>query len=238
MALRIGNSIDRDVKRRFDVEVGETLGEELSEALKNAVNDDGQYLPGSARITDDVRRKVQRFFDSEFGNGEINTPELAKLLNSDIVKYFKADWESDEGYLHNNDALHSVFHEEFGVKVDPEAKENFIWGVDEGTGEGFFSLWDTSDPPMGMQLVGNRRADLRFSEASIRAAAVLQHYHSSDGWHDADEITREHVNKLIENKYAFEFSSTNRGVLRSFLEEVPAGDAKRRLTQMLRDAAG
>jgi hypothetical protein len=236
VAIRIGNSIPQDVKKEFDVEVGQTLGEELSETLKNATNDDGEFLAGSRRITDEVRQKVKRFFDNEFGNGEINTPELAKFLNSGLVEYFYRDHESEEGYDHNNNAIENVFTGEFGVRVNPEAKVNFERGV-QGTGAGPLDLWDTSDPPLGMQLVGNRRTDLRFTEASLRCAAILEEYYSSDGWDDADKITPQQVNKLIENKYAFEFSSTNRGVLKDFIQNLDTNqDAKSKLSRMLHDA--
>jgi hypothetical protein len=207
---------------KYDFQKGETLGEEISEALKAA-----EY-EREKPITADVRNDIERLFDKVFEGSEINASELAKFLNSDLRSFFSV--YSENGYHRNFQLLSDMVEGNLGVAVSADAKRY---------GQAMLT-WMSASDDFTLDLIKGNGGDEKFTQIAMQAMAVMADSgYQGRHYHDESDLTISAADLaiLLDSKRAFKGNKDNIAELEGFIACLAPDQtvAKAKLTQMLND---
>jgi hypothetical protein len=208
-----------ETARKYDFAAGESLGEEIREALKNGENEDGAVV-----ISADTAKKIEKFFDSKWHGTTIDRAELFAYANSDVQAYFSVD--HDGGFSENYDLMEAILSGQLGVTVNSDARaiaaQIQTWNND-GDDQFIVNSAGSSEKAQNRALVA--RALLNYNEAG------------ESRWDESPiQMKKSTAKELTEYRDVFgskDNDKQNLRVLKNFVAKMADGEAKSILTKFV-----
>jgi hypothetical protein len=206
-----------DAARKYDFASGETLGEEIREALKDG---DGRAVV----ITQKIAAKIENFFDRNWHGTTIDRDELFAYANSDVQKFFSVS--DDGGYDANQGMMNAILSSQLGVTVASDAGALAAQILnDNNDGDDVF-------------IVNPAGAGEKAENRALLARALLNYDDAGEARSRESQIqmTASTAREIAQLRDVFSYpanNSQNLRVLKEFVSQMAKGEAKAILTRFV-----